>query len=437
VRSTDPDADVTVFWRDWKGKNGAPPKGDDLDGPDLDLEQEGCPVPVFQLRDFLNSQRAAAWTWNDEAEQWERIDRSELRPGMVVMLHREIGGYNSSVGWTGDSKDQLRSAPRAGRGRMLRDDVRTEAGSWVQLDVHLADAKHHAEEICRALQLKEPYRTAVIEATALHDIGKTHPRWQSALPAAAGLRGGPWAKCPWVLAVDAHDANNKICSAVRALRPECLKLATESRRRGRDNVVRLRWAVSKKLATEELEKLKGIPGVRWAGHVAFRPGLRHEAASALAMWRKYRDGIASYPVLAVYLAAAHHGKVRTVLRSITEPGDDVFGVPRDPGVINNVDGSAWPLDFSVAKDGAEGQWENDGFLLTGAGWTGLVSDLLGPWQASDSSHSAVVPDHEPKRLGPFVLAYLEALVRAADWRASDKPSRSVKPEEIACEHKPA
>jgi len=200
--------------------------------------------------------------------------------------------------------------------------------------------------------------------------------------------------------------------------------------------VRLRWAVSKKLATEELERLRGIPGVRWAGHVAFRPGLRHEAASALAMWRKYRDGTASYPALAVYLAAAHHGKVRTVFRSITDTGDDVFGVPRDPGAIHP-DGSAWPLDFSAAKDGAEGQWEHDGFTLTGAGWTGLVSDLLGPWRADDSSHSAVVPDSEPRRLGPFVLAYLEALVRAADWRASDKPSQSIKPEEIAREHKPA
>lgn len=436
VRSTDPDADVTVFWRDWKGKNSAPPRGDDLDGPDLDLEQEGCPVPVFRLQEFLKSQKAAAFTWNDDAEQWERIDRGELRPGMVVMLHREIGGYNSSVGWTGDSKHQLASAPRAGRGRMLRDDARTEAGSWVQLDVHLADAKRHAEEICRALWLDEPCRTAVIEAAALHDIGKSHPQWQNALPAAGELGCGPWAKCPWVLAIEAVETSDAIRNAVRALRPDCLELVSESRRRGRDNVVRLRWAVNSKLSTEELEGLRRISGVHWAGHVVFRPGLRHEAASALAMWRKYRDGTAPFPALAVYLAAAHHGKVRTALRSITEPGDDVFGVPRDPDVIN-VEGSAWPMDFSVSKDGAEGQWGSDAFVLTGAGWTGLVSDLLGPWQAGDSSHSAVVPDSEPKRRGPFVLAYLEALVRAADWRASGNPSQSIKPEEIACEHKPA
>jgi CRISPR-associated endonuclease/helicase Cas3 len=151
------------------------------------------------------------------------------------------------------------------------------------------------------------------------------------------------------------------------------------------------------------------------------------------MWRKYRDGTASYPALAVYLAAAHHGKVRTVLRSITETGDDVFGVPRDPSDIK-VNGSSWPMDFSVVKDGADGQWEGGEFVLTGAGWTGLVSDLLGPWRADDSAHSAVVPDSEPKRLGPFALAYLEALVCAADWRASGNPSQSIKLEEVSREH---
>jgi CRISPR-associated endonuclease/helicase Cas3 len=435
VRSADPDADLTVFWRDWKDKNSAPPKGEDLDGPDLNLHEEGCPVPVFRLRKFLESQHAAAWTWNDETGQWERIEHSELRPGMVVMLHRQIGGYDSTVGWTGDPNHKLPEVPCAGRGRGLRDDAGTEIGCWVPLNIHLADARHHAEEICKALQLDEPYRTAVIEAAVLHDIGKAHPQWQRALPIAAELRGGPWAKCPRVLAIDAVAASNTILEAVRDLRPDCLELPT-ARKRECGDVVRLRWAVSRKLTEEELAKLRGIAGVRWAGHVAFRPGLRHEAASALAMWRRYREGTASYPALAVYLAAAHHGKVRTVLRRIKDTGNDAFGVPRDSGALD-VCGEPWPLDFNVANDGAEGRWEGGGFLLTGAGWTGLVSDLLGPWRTDDTSHAAVVPDGEPKRLGPFALAYLEALVRAADWRASSNPSQSIKPEERGREHKPA
>lgn len=436
VRSADPDADVTVFWRDWRGKNSAPPKGEDLDGPDLDLDREGCLIPVFRLQEFLKSQKADAWTWNEEAGQWERIARDELRPGMVVMLHRELGGYDASLGWTGDAKHHLECTPRAGRGRILRDDTRTGIGSWVTLSVHLADAKREAEGICQALMLGEPFRTAVIEAAALHDIGKAHPQWQEALPAVPPSEGGLWAKCPWVLAIDVLEASDEIRDAVRALRPACLELSSEPWTRGRERGIRLRWAVSVKLTRSELESLLRVGGVRWAGHVAFRPEIRHEAASALAMWRRYREDSVSYPALAVYLAMTHHGKARTVLRSIDGVSDDVFGVQHDHPALK-VCGSTWPFDFSVAKDGAEGRWEGDGFVLTGTGWTGLTTDLLGPWQTGDCSHSAVVPDGEPKRLGPFVLAYLEALVRAADWRASGNPSLSIKPEEVGREHKPA
>jgi CRISPR-associated endonuclease/helicase Cas3 len=42
VRNNDPDADLTVFWRTWKGPR--PPRGASLDGPVFDLASEGCPV---------------------------------------------------------------------------------------------------------------------------------------------------------------------------------------------------------------------------------------------------------------------------------------------------------------------------------------------------------------------------------------------------------
>jgi CRISPR-associated endonuclease/helicase Cas3 len=135
-------------------------------------------------------------------------------------------------------------------------------------------------------------------------------------------------------------------------------------------------------------------------------------------------------VLAVYLAAAHHGKVRTVFRSLTDTGEDTFGVPPRPDTLA-WNGQSWPLDFSVAKDGAEGVWTPRGFVLNGHGWTGLVTDLLGSWRPDDTSSAGVVPDSEPKKLGPFKLAYLEALVRIADWRASEKPSSCLKPSEMS------
>ena len=223
--------------------------------------------------------------------------------------------------------------------------------------------------------------------------------------------------------------DEEVRQRVVALRPDAVALPDEPRRRGRENLVRQRWAAGEKLKRVELDGLMQVDGVRWAGHVPFRPAMRHEAASALAMWKSYREGHAPYPALAVYLAAAHHGKVRTVLRATTNEADDVFGVRRDADALDLLS-KQWPLDFSIAKDGAEGAWHGGEFVITGHGWTGLVADLLGPWRSDDLSEAGVVPAHEPRRLGPFVLAYLEALVRVADWRASERPSESIKPAEV-------
>lgn len=440
VRDADPDADVTVFWRVWAGN--APPRGDGdtdaLDGPELDVSVEGCSVAFFRLRDILKTRGDTAWAWNDENEKWKRVRPHDLYPGMVVMLHRNVGGYNFQLGWTGKQSDGLADVPRAGRGRALRNDERSETEYWARLEVHLRDMRNEAERICDALGLRDndghrnPYRASIVEAAALHDIGKAHPKWQDALPndirAVSGYADAPLAKFPRVLAVDGLADADAIRRAVALMRPNAVRLpAVPHQKHG----TRLRWAIERQLSRSERDELRAIPGVRWAGHVPFRPGMRHEAASALAMWHRYREDDPPYPALAVYLAAAHHGKVRTILRAISGAGDDVFGVPRKPETIEAV-GQQWSLDFSVAADGASGQWSEDRFILTDHGWTGLVADLLGPWrsQQDDGSDIGAVPKHEPRQLGPFLLAWLEALVRVADWRASAHPSESRTPAEV-------
>lgn len=426
VRGTDPDLDVTVFWRDWSGDT--PPRGDDLDGPLLEPGKEGCPVSFVRIREMLENIKDKVWLWDDESDRWERVNHWEIRPGMLLMLKREAGGYNPTEGWTGDKRDALAQAPRAGRGSTLRDDPWTEVGYWSRLEHHLADARDEAVKLSDALSLTGHMRTAVVAASGLHDLGKAHPQWQAALPDRSGIPGVLLAKSPRVLAVDMAGDAAAILQVLAELRPTAHRLVDEVRKRGREEVFRLRWAIDDRLGESELSSLRAIPGVRWAGHVAFRPGLRHEVASALAMWQKYRQGGAGFPALAVYLAATHHGKVRTVLRSTTVEGDDVFGIKSEPNTLF-IGSERWPLDFSIARDGAEGRWEANEFVLTGHGWTGLVADLLGPWRPEDGSEAGVVPEDEPRHLGPFALGYLEALVRIADWRASERPSACVKPSE--------
>ena len=125
----------------------------------------------------------------------------------------------------------------------------------------------------------------------------------------------------------------------------------------------------------------------FAGDVAFR----HELASLLLVDGPLRGLVARGVDLDLvrYLVLAHHGRLRV---RVSEPGAE------GPGLFGLTDGGCWPIPPVLGVDAAE-----------------LVVDLKqfpGAWKATVLSLL--------ERYGLFALAYLEALVRIADWRSSGR-----------------
>lgn len=144
---------------------------------------------------------------------------------------------------------------------------------------------------------------------------------------------------------------------------------------------------------------RGRAPYRVTGEKEPRKYFRHELASALA-WLAEHDDDPNADLIA-YLIAAHHGKVRMSLRALPKEveapdgrlfargvwdGDVLPAFKFEDGEV--VPGTTLHLDLMQLGEGSQGP-----------SWTTRIQGLL-------------------KEHGPFRLAWLEALVRIADWRAT-------------------
>jgi CRISPR-associated endonuclease/helicase Cas3 len=131
-----------------------------------------------------------------------------------------------------------------------------------------------------------------------------------------------------------------------------------------------------------------------------RTHFRHELATGLAMLQ------AGLPSLAAYLAAAHHGKVRLSIRSLPdETRPDQANTRFARGV--------WDGDTLAATDLGDG-------IIAPEVTLSLEPMELGMGQNGQPSWAEqILRLRDDPQLGLFKLAFLETVVRAADWRASD------------------
>lgn len=356
VRDAD-DADVLLFWRTLDG--------DPQDEPPA-LREELCRAGLGAAKKLLDRlETREVFVWDTLAREWTTPSPKglRLRPGMILMLKASVGGYTPQIGLAPDSRSVVPVIAAPANNSLTEeafdDDHRSFLGRAVELSEHLNDVESEARRLCERLPVTQ--RDAVIRAARWHDLGKAHAAFKGMLLHAdqdldpARL----WAK--------ARDAEKG-----------------QKRRRAR-YVIKI---VEGKIVEE-------------------RPRFRHELASALA-WLSLHDAKADdsddvklIANLIAYLLAAHHGKVRMSLRALPKEFEAPNGRLFARGVwdgdrlpaVRFADGETVPeveLKLALMQLGEGPQ---------GPSWTTRIQGLL-------------------NALGPFQLAWCEALVRIADWRAS-------------------
>jgi len=423
--------DVQVFWRDDISADGPTKK-------DRPQRRELCPVPFHRFRQSLPALRKAGRIWRSSYRKgWEGIDArdsEQVYPGQVFLLENSCGGYSTELGWTGDPKDSdFDPAPvevldnKADLSTDTEDsEDLSELSRWFTIEEHTRDVCQKLETLLNGSGLAPREIKVLRLAARLHDWGKAHVAFQAKLkPAmlvaakASELQGQHAAKAP--------DGKNRKTKQV-----------DESKNAWRRGKIRVQAA-----DTPEAERDRR------------RPGFRHELASALAIlealfrakpdhfafaWPDGLDkadfgeapifapspGLGNDPLmkellaltvdeldLLLYLVAAHHGKVRMSLRS--SPDDERDDVPKpcppDKRQARGVrDGDALPSCMLPAPD------------LKATNVVPTVTLSLDPMELGLSPRYGASWRERTQllleRLGPFRLSYLEALLRAADCRAS-------------------
>lgn len=301
---------------------------------------ELCQAPIVEIRGMLKSDPRRAQIWDQVAGAWRTAQKDDVRPSAVIVLDARHGGYLPERGFDTRSRQAVEPvvvpipAPEA----VDLDPLSTACGEWVSLADHLMETQTAARTLIArfgaGVDLASPLRDAIATAALLHDVGKAHPVFQASLIAANSDDPPPgeglWAKSP----------------GRRPLR--------HNPRHFRHELVSALW-------------------------------LRSAAAQLLAGELE--------PDLVVYLAAAHHGKVRVTIRGLhDEPPDIILGV----------------------QDGSH----TIGFSLPDQEIPPMVVSLGATTHGVDSLTGRALALRDRNDLGPFRLAFCEALVRAADWQAS-------------------
>ena len=405
IRTGD-ERDLHVFWLDLEKT--ATPAAERQPG-----RRELCSVPFLKARDWLCGEETKgnrkaklrggmrAWVWDWLAGEWKKADRVSLTPGRTVCVAADCGGYSTELGFESKSTAMVPRTPSPAVSEatavLEESDNRQDAEglsvhAWKTIATHAREVASAAGELAQALGLCGELQESLEIAGRWHDVGKAHGAFQGAIGDPSRPQRNDLAKAPeaaWLRPRGTYRfAGGESRPAFRHELASALAL----------------FAVLEAYAPRHAALLgPWADALSQMGH-AIPEG--REVPAGCAPVKEILECTAARFDLVAYLVASHHGKVRMALHAAPKDQDyrdrDGRGMPirgvreadRLPPLGAAADGVSWPgfeLTLEPAAMGLSAR--------TGASWRDRVAGLLG-------------------RYGPSGLGYLEALLRAADVRAS-------------------
>ncbi|TVP98927.1 MAG: DEAD/DEAH box helicase [Planctomycetaceae bacterium] len=434
IREGEDQRDVHVFWRTWEGRQ-----------PTAEMQpvrDEICAVGIADARAWVTKltkdSPGAAWAWDYVDGQWVACRADSLRPGMVLLVSAHVGGYDPTVGFTGDKpKKNAETLDLTGRlaltNRQAADlndgsdrtseavATGTERAEFKTIATHADEAARCGQELVRSLGWDEPWMRLIGLVMRLHDWGKAHPAFAQGTyrvePRRADLAKAPagvWPKGAWPPPSQMYQPDRDAAEGD-------LRFGTRAG---------FRHELVSALATLELLRLAapqhpalvsnhpaGFPdptesSVNVTGETSATP-LAIDAIAAHPIAAELADLAPSHFNLLLFLIASHHGKVRLSLQA--SPADQRFDHERADlvgcGMPLRGVREGDPLPSVTLTDPSGRDVEMPRLILSLAPATLGLSAQYGPsW--SERMLDLV------SSYSPFLLGYLEGIVRAVDAQAS-------------------
>lgn len=375
--------DVSVFWRENVGDEIKLLKGTKKEKKELEKKfaphrDELCSVPIYDAKGFIDKIKSA-WTFDALSGEWRELKSDSLRTGMIILLDAKSGGYDH-LGWNPKSKkvETIKFESKKDENENLKDesyndDVLTESPSPFNKFLRYTQAlQAHSREVKQAAE-------RILGELRLPELDEFSERLISA--------------------AHHHDL-------------------------GKAHPV-FQQTVQKKEKIEEIDLNNPLAKAEFGGKHQ-RKKFRHELASALALIQKNVESKndEKHDDLEIYLVAAHHGKVRLSIRALPDETK-----PFELGENDEYK----PLDKKFAR----GIWDGDKLPATDLGEDNIFPDTTLNLDALILGKSENgMPSWLERMLklrdehGVFRLAYLEAIVRAADVQASANPIETLSKTEV-------